>query len=526
MTGQINFTGIVFNPDFSFATKEDGGTIAFTRYEARTIGALAGRSGAILTRDPLLDAVSEPGSEKNDRNIDFLINRIRRKLGDSARDPKYIATRYGEGYIWLGKSAMVDHATTDAYIVVGPILGPEMLIGGEQTARRIADDIACHLTGRLGADQTVVVAPGYVLDPLGAGKQPIATVELTFFRIHTGTECVIAAKSTRTNQIRLARRLEIDATAAGEVIAEKTVANIASLVLASAWKAEASSAADRVPLQVAMYQTAHAKETDDLTWHQNDARLHSLRRDQPDNPELALMYAAHLHTRYVVLGHEIFHTGEDSCDADEAEIERLVLGSLDYAQTRPDLAIIAAKLLYFVDRGYSQLAQDITDKALRSSTAIASSLAMAGQLRGFLGGIDMAVDYLQQAARLTEVGTKSHLYVLFILCQMSMAGERSEELERARSHLYTLVGFRSAFFEPFFADPINPSLRAKAVALMLPRSKAVGLLKSTNYLSARLFVHEKHRENVLRTPVNLFVRRFGRDIVPDEVRATAPGLLS
>jgi SulP family sulfate permease len=37
----------------------------------------------------------------SDRSIDYLVNRVRRKLGDSARRPHYIETRYGEGYVWI-----------------------------------------------------------------------------------------------------------------------------------------------------------------------------------------------------------------------------------------------------------------------------------------------------------------------------------------------------------------------------------------------------------------------------------------
>lgn len=57
-------------------------------------------------------------------------------------------------------------------------------------------------------------------------------------------------------------------------------------------------------------------------------------------------------------------------------------------------------------------------------------------------------------------------------------------------------------------------------------ARARAILRFHHYVSARLFQHEDHRENVLRTPVALFTRRFGPSIVPEEVAAAAPALLS
>ena len=116
-------SAFTFSVDFFSATRDDGATVSFTRSEARAISAMAAKRGRVVSRNQILDAVSEPGSEKNDRNVDFLINRIRRKLGDSATDPRFIATRYGEGYIWLEKPNAGSPPYDGAYISIGPIRG-------------------------------------------------------------------------------------------------------------------------------------------------------------------------------------------------------------------------------------------------------------------------------------------------------------------------------------------------------------------------------------------------------------------
>lgn len=95
-----------FSQDLSTAVHVEGDReIRFTRAERSLLQALMSYKGRIWERDALLDAVSGIDAESSDRSIDFLINRLRRKLGDSARQPRYIETRYGEGYVWIAGSS-------------------------------------------------------------------------------------------------------------------------------------------------------------------------------------------------------------------------------------------------------------------------------------------------------------------------------------------------------------------------------------------------------------------------------------
>ncbi len=62
------------------------------------------------------------------------------------------------------------------------------------------------------------------------------------------------------------------------------------------------------------------------------------------------------------------------------------------------------------------------------------------------------------------------------------------------------------------------------MAAMISEEQARGLLVYANYIGARLFDHVEHRENILRAPAAILVERFGEGVIPDEVRAVAPGL--
>ena len=54
----------------------------------------------ILSRDQLLTQLARREFEIEDRSIDLRVSRLRRRLGDQARDPHYIRTVRNEGYVF------------------------------------------------------------------------------------------------------------------------------------------------------------------------------------------------------------------------------------------------------------------------------------------------------------------------------------------------------------------------------------------------------------------------------------------
>ena len=526
MTSELKKSELSFSADFAKADMPDGSTTAFTRSESRALSQLAANAGRVLTRNQLLDAISEPGSEKSDRNIDFLINRIRRKLGDSAKDPQFIATRYGEGYVWLAKPNHTEVMKKDVYVIIGPVNGTELFKGGADFAHQVVDMFDKELRDFLDPTQNVLVDKKFAQNSDRRHAGQTISISLTFFRESGKIECIVSAQSAPSNRVQYVTRFGVDSYLNDAADLKQKVSQIVPLLLARTWHAETELGTDHVPLPVAMHEARNKQDIADLSWAQNDIRLRALRTDNPDDPAVMLMYATHLHTKYVTLGRELFLKGEENCVADEGEIEQLVLTAIGYAQSRPEMAIMAAKLLYFVDRGYKSLALQLATEALPNCKSVASSLSIVGQLRGFVGETDAAIESLMQAKHLSEKGSHHYLYVLVMLCQIFMATGRLKELATARSELYRASALGAVFFAPLFSDPERPSLRAKGVTLMLGRARAVAILQHIHYVSARLYEQPEHRENAIRTPVNLFVRRFGPDIVPDNIRNDVSGLIT
>ena len=75
-------------------------TLNLTPIEYDLLARLARSCGRVLSRDQLLDAVSGRDYEVFDRSVDVHISSLRRKLGESPRNPKFIQTVRTAGYMF------------------------------------------------------------------------------------------------------------------------------------------------------------------------------------------------------------------------------------------------------------------------------------------------------------------------------------------------------------------------------------------------------------------------------------------
>lgn len=67
--------------------------------EFRLLEALAANGNQVLSRDQLMELTRGRDIGAFDRSIDVRISRLRRLLGEDAREPSIIKTVYGEGYV-------------------------------------------------------------------------------------------------------------------------------------------------------------------------------------------------------------------------------------------------------------------------------------------------------------------------------------------------------------------------------------------------------------------------------------------
>ncbi|MDR1251455.1 MAG: response regulator transcription factor [Treponema sp.] len=76
----------------------NGENLTLTRDEYHILALLMSRQEKIFTRDEILEAVKGGDYDGFDRSVDSTIKRLRSKIGDDPKTPKYIVTVYGMGY--------------------------------------------------------------------------------------------------------------------------------------------------------------------------------------------------------------------------------------------------------------------------------------------------------------------------------------------------------------------------------------------------------------------------------------------
>lgn len=76
-----------------------GVALTLTPVEFDLLAALAARAGKLCTRAQLVEQLRERSFDDNDRSVDVHITALRRKLGDDPREPRYIQTVRGAGYL-------------------------------------------------------------------------------------------------------------------------------------------------------------------------------------------------------------------------------------------------------------------------------------------------------------------------------------------------------------------------------------------------------------------------------------------
>ncbi|MBU2704560.1 two-component system response regulator TorR [Zooshikella marina] len=76
--------------------------VKLTKAEYEVLLAFVTNPNSVLGRDQLLSLISHRVEQPNDRTIDVLVRRLRSKIEDNPRNPRYFVTIHGEGYLFAG----------------------------------------------------------------------------------------------------------------------------------------------------------------------------------------------------------------------------------------------------------------------------------------------------------------------------------------------------------------------------------------------------------------------------------------
>ncbi|OZI42079.1 hypothetical protein CEK29_13400 [Bordetella genomosp. 5] len=512
----MRFHDLVFDPNWLAAHGDDGSVIRFSRKERALLEQLIGQAPRLLSRAALADALASDGNESADRNVDFVVNRLRTKLRDSARTPRFIATQYGEGYYWIARPALPAQAAAarPPFLVVGPNHG-----GNAELAAQLARALqrASH------ADTQVHCAHPDLPGP--AQEALLETARYTLeTSVHTAFDqpqahLALVLRHVATRQIVRTFRATLSASDTRDALAA-----LAQQVLHALWQHGALNATQATPtdrpLDLLLHESALMLTDSPQTWSANEARIARERAEHPDDPRLAVMQALALLSR-MVLGGGADAPGDASWEAMEAEIEALVLGALPRVQDDPLLVLSVARALYFVNRGHDALAERLARQTFERSTAFAAAFATLAPMHMHAGRIDEAESLFDQGIALSEPGSEFRVSLMVQKCIALLACDARDRLDSACATLYQVKPLTRMQLGLFVA-PAAPAVLApdlQGVMATFDTAGAARLLQYAYTVHARHFRDPAHRRNVLYGANSHFERHFGKAVASADVIA-------
>lgn len=99
--GRLEFEGLSIDTE-SRSVEVDGAPVDLTSMEYELLLILARRHGRKMSRDDILSELRGIDAAILTRSVDIMISRLRSKIGDSVKPPRFIQTIWGRGYSFVG----------------------------------------------------------------------------------------------------------------------------------------------------------------------------------------------------------------------------------------------------------------------------------------------------------------------------------------------------------------------------------------------------------------------------------------
>lgn len=102
--GTLLFDGLTINTETRSVLVDDT-VVELTSMEYELLLILARRQGRKLSRDEILSELRGIDAALLTRSVDIMVSRLRQKLSDSGKPPRFIQTIWGRGYSFVGVPA-------------------------------------------------------------------------------------------------------------------------------------------------------------------------------------------------------------------------------------------------------------------------------------------------------------------------------------------------------------------------------------------------------------------------------------
>ena len=516
------FGALVLDETCLFA-RRDGETIQFTKNERALLLAFTRNPRRIMRRSRLLDEIASSESGSSDRNIDFLVNRLRIKLGDNAKSPMYIATQYGEGYVWIASAPPADSiaaassaAPVNAFLAILPALGPLEHRFSRQASSLIGQ-LRDMIADGIGAGRKVFIAEN---------GPPAATDRLHYLlqvNLHADSgrlNCAATLREMPSKRIVKAFGLPLDIADATSFTSE--AARVSNGVIGALRQALADTSTGLgtpidAPPETRLQNATSLLSVSNAKWLASGEQLRVEREQNPSNADTALQWCLHLFAR-LVMTNPFNGASREERDRIESEIEATVLECLPAIEANPVLNLAAAKLLYFINRGHLELAEDLAERAFARTLDFAAALPILGQLRGTRGNFRDAVVFFDRGITMPDppAGFVLHMRVLKCIALLAAGDRAALDAAAAVTDLGSDCPPEIALMIRLMIAPANrklPAALAQALAAFGP-SGAVGVIEYVYFTGARQLTSEQARANLMRGLIAHVTGLYGAELVP------------
>ena len=100
---EVTFDGWTLHLGRRTLIDSQGASTQLTEGEFKLLSALIKNAGSVMNRDQIMNRMDRRDWFPTDRTIDVLVARLRKKLGDDRKHPRYIDTARGTGYIFIAE---------------------------------------------------------------------------------------------------------------------------------------------------------------------------------------------------------------------------------------------------------------------------------------------------------------------------------------------------------------------------------------------------------------------------------------
>jgi len=513
---QRRFLHWVFNEGLSAARSDSGEEVHFTQQERSLLARFVASPGLLLSRDRLLQALPRERADGSLRHVDYLISRLRRRLGDAARDPLFIATEYGEGYRWIAPALPAPRI--DAFIVVMP-LHRRMPPAAEAFMQGLCDALREQVR-RAGANDTAALAPaGW--QPESAGRVAYL-VELSAWADAGTVHLALMLCDARTRVPVHPLRLALPLAGCARASAREDGAAVAGTLCRKIWAHRAlaadTAAPTEPPPELRLHQATCLFGDPTSSWRDTLARLDGA--DAPDTPlSRDFTRAMVLATRIAQQSFRAECLSMHEWDALEAEIEQLVLPHLPAIAGQPLLELAAARLLSVTGGRHADTAFALARRGFAATTAFAAGFSTLAQCHVHAGEFEVAGDLYERSIELVEHNSEFHVLLLVRQCIAHLGSGDVDALSRCRDVLFEVKPATRMELGAMLYDA-DSELPAE-LAAMLPRAEPdllARILLASERKARNYFRDPAHRANAMRGFVSHLARHAGAEVVPDSLK--------